>query len=220
MLKLITGPMKAEKTGELIRLIKRAVIGNKKVLVFTPSIDLRVPEKLIKSRNGLKFDAVRIDDSRLIPEHVKNETDIVFIDELHMWDEGVVDQICRIADSGKEVICSGLDLNYMSATFEIVAKVAALADEVVKLTSVCESCGCDNGRRTARFINGKPAQFNSPEILVDGTNNNVVYKTFCNECYRKIGKFGLGGYPLDNIKFLVKNKTEEKAAKTPLTKSN
>ncbi len=206
MLKLITGPMKAEKTGELIRLIKRAVIGNKKVVVFTPGIDLRVPEELIKSRNGLKIKALKIDNSGLIPNYITEETDMVFIDELSLWDEGIVDEICRMADSGKEVVCSGLDLNYMSAPFEIVAKIAALADEVVKLTSVCEHCGSDNGRRTARFINGRPAAFNSPEILVDGTKDNVIYKTFCNECYRKISKFGLGGYPLDNIKFLSKNK--------------
>lgn len=196
MLKLITGPMKAEKTGELIRLIKRAVIGNKKVVVFTPDIDTRVPEELIKSRNGQKVDAVRIDNSELIPDYVNEETDIVFVDELHLWDEGVVAQICRINDTGKDVICSGLDLNYMSAAFDIVAKIAAFADEVMKLTSVCENCGSDRGRRTARFINGKPAYYNSPEILVDGTNNDVVYKTFCNKCYRKISKFGLGGYSL------------------------
>ena len=90
-------------------------------------------------------------------------------------------------------------MNYMSAPFEIVSRLLALADEVEKLTSVCEECGSDKGRRTARYINGKPASFNSPEILVDGTNTSVVYKTFCNRCYRKIGMFGLGGYPMKNV---------------------
>jgi len=212
MLKLIIGPMKAEKTGELIRLIKRAAIGNKKVVVFSPEIDIRVPDEIIKSRNGSKVEALNLDNSDLISTHINKSTEIVFIDELHLWDEGIVRQVCILADTGKDVICSGLDLNYMSAPFDIVARVAALADEVVKLTSVCEKCGSDRGRRTARFINGRPAQISSPEILVDGTNHNVVYKTFCNECYRKICRFGLGGYPLENTGILVENKPHEEFA--------
>ncbi|MEI8390718.1 MAG: thymidine kinase [bacterium] len=199
MLKLIVGPMKAEKTGELIRLVKRASIGNKNIVVLSPQIDERTVGEVIESRNGSKVKAFRIQTSDLIESFINESVDIVFIDEIHLWDEGLVRAVCKLTDSGIDVICSGLDMNYMSAPFEIVSRLLALADEVEKLTSVCEECGSDKGRRTARYINGKPASFNSPEILVDGTNTSVVYKTFCNKCYRKIGMFGLGGYPMKNI---------------------
>jgi len=199
MLKLLVGPMKAEKTGELIRLVKRASIGNKNIVVLSPQIDERTVGEVIESRNGSKVKAFRVQSSELIENYTKSPVDIVFIDEVHMWDEGLVREVCKLTDLGIDVVCSGLDMNYMSAPFEIVSRLLALADEVEKLTSVCEECGSDKGRRTARYINGKPASFNSPEILVDGTNTSVVYKTFCNKCYRKIGMFGLGGYPMKNV---------------------
>ena len=199
MLKLLVGPMKAEKTGELIRLVKRASIGNKNIVVLSPQIDERTVGEVVESRNGSKVKAFRVKSSNLIESFLNAPVDIVFIDEIHLWDEGVVREICKLTDLGIDVVCSGLDMNYMSAPFEIVSRLLALADEVEKLTSVCEECGSDKGRRTARYINGKPASFNSPEILVDGTNTSVVYKTFCNRCYRKIGMFGLGGYPMKNV---------------------
>ena len=199
MLKLIVGPMKAEKTGELIRLVKRASIGNKNVVVLSPKIDSRTVGEVIESRNGSKVKAFRLQSSEFIQDFITEPVDIIFIDEVHMWDEGIVREVCRFADAGIDVVCSGLDMNYMSAPFDIVARLLALADTVEKLTSVCENCGSDEGRRTARFINGKPASFNSPEILVDGENTSVVYKTFCNVCYRKIGMFGLGGYPTKDV---------------------
>jgi len=198
MLKLIVGPMKAEKTGELIRLAKRAAIGNKNAVVLTPQIDTRIVGEVIESRNGNKIKAYRLENSDAIKDYVDKNTDIVFIDEVNLWDDGIVRQVCNLVDSGMDVICAGLDMNYMSAPFDAVARLMALADEVEKLFSVCEECGSDRGRRTARYINGKPASFNSPEILIDGTNTNVLYKTFCNKCYRKMGMFSLGGYPSKN----------------------
>lgn len=202
MLKLIVGPMKAEKTGELIRLVKRASIGNKNVVVLSPQIDERTVGEVIESRNGSKVKAFRVQSSEFVANYTSGPVDIVFIDEVHMWDEGIVREVCKLTDVGIDVVCAGLDMNYMSAPFEIVSRLLALSDEVEKLTSVCEECGSDKGRRTSRFINGKPASFNSPEILVDGTNHSVVYKTFCNRCYRKIGMFGLGGYPLKDTEIL------------------
>lgn len=199
MLKLIVGPMKAEKTGELIRLIKRALIGKKEIVVLSPEIDARTAGEILESRNGLKVNAHRLSNSSYIQLVIKNKPDTVFIDELHLWDEGIVREVCKLIDNGIDVICSGLDMNYMSSPFENVSRLLAMADEVLKLTSVCEHCGSDKGRRTARYINGKPASFNSPEIIVDGINTGVLYKTLCNKCYLKVGMFGLGGYPIRNI---------------------
>lgn len=207
MLKLIVGPMKAEKTGELIRLAKRAAIGNKNVVVLSPQIDSRTAGESIESRNGSKVTAFRVYSSKLITSFISKNTDIVFIDEVHMWDEDIVREVCRLIDSKIDVVCAGLDMNYMSAPFDVVARLLALADEVEKLTSVCEKCGSDEGRRTARYINGKPASFNSPEIIVDGSNTSVIYKTFCNKCYRELNMFALGGYPLKNVEIPQANES-------------
>lgn len=205
MLKVIVGPMKAEKTGEIIRLIKRALIGKKEIIVLSPEIDSRTPGEILESRNGMKVNAHRLSSSVEIKQYITKNLDIVFIDEVHLWDEALVEEVCKIADADIDVICSGLDLNYMSAPFENTARLLALADEVEKLTSVCESCGCDDGRRTARYIDGKPSSYDSPLIIVDGQDGNVVYKTFCNKCYKKMGMFGIGGYPTKGIEFVVTN---------------
>ena len=107
MLKLLVGPMKAEKTGELIRLVKRASIGNKNIVVLSPQIDERTVGEVIESRNGSKVKAFRVQSSELIESYINEPVDIVFIDEIHMWDEGLVREVCKLTDLGIDVVCSG-----------------------------------------------------------------------------------------------------------------
>lgn len=188
MLTLITGPMKAEKTGELNRLIKRATIANKNIKIFYPASDTRAEDYSITSRNGTKSKAVKIHSPEEILLHVEESDDIIFIDELQLWNLSIESVIRSLIKQEKQVICSGLDLDFKEEPFEITARIMCLADNVVKLTSICEICGSDYGRRTTRFIDNEPASFESPLFLVDGMNENVEYKTLCVSCYNELYK--------------------------------
>ena len=55
-----------------------------------------------------------------------------------------------------------------------------IATQVDKLHAVCMKCGSDHATRTQRLINGKPADKNSPLIMIGG---DETYEARCIKCY-------------------------------------
>ena len=55
-----------------------------------------------------------------------------------------------------------------------------IATKVDKLHAVCMKCGCDHATRTQRLIDGKPADKNSPLIMIGG---DETYEARCVKCY-------------------------------------
>jgi len=177
---LITGPMSCGKTEELLRRIRRAIIAKKKVKVISPTIDTREHGDYIKSRNGLFLEAVKVKNSLQILSEVKEEDQIIAIDELQFFDEDIIKVIKELMDKGKKVIGSGLDLDFKAEPFGQIPNLLAIATRVDKLTAVCMKCGCDNATRTQRLIDGKPADKNSPTIMIGG---DETYEARCVKCY-------------------------------------
>lgn len=65
------------------------------------------------------------------------------------------------------VVVSGLDLDFRGEPFGSMPVLLSLADEVHKLNGVCDYEGCSNpATRTQRLVNGFPASYNAPIILV------------------------------------------------------
>jgi thymidine kinase len=177
---LITGPMSCGKTEELLRRIRRAIIAKKKVKVFSPNIDTRAKGDYIESRNGLWLDAIKVKLAAQILGHVKEEDQIIAIDELQFFDEHIVEVISRLVKMGKKVIGTGLDLDFKAEPFGFMPELLCLADKVDKLTAVCMKCGADNATRTQRLIDGQPVDKNSPLIMIGG---DETYEARCIKCY-------------------------------------
>lgn len=177
---LITGPMSCGKTEELLRRIRRAIIAKKKVKVISPDIDTRAHGDYIESRNGLWLDAIKVKHSAQMLSHVKNEDEIIAIDELQFFDEHIVKVILKLVESGKKVIGTGLDLDFKAEPFGYMPELLCIASKVDKLTAVCMKCGCDYATRTQRLIDGKPADKNSPLIMIGG---DETYEARCVRCY-------------------------------------
>ncbi len=185
MLIMIVGPMKSEKTSELNRLINRAIIAKKNVKVFYPAVDTRNEQYFIQSRDGSKSEAIKIFQAGDILNHVSSEDNKIFIDEIQLWDDDIEYVVKEILDSGKEVICAGLDLDFRGEPFSFaIARLLCLANKVIKLTSICEKCGSEQGRMTFRLVDGKPASFDGPIKVIEGSYNNIEYQSLCNKCYR------------------------------------
>ena len=87
---LITGPMGCGKTEELLRRVRRSIIAKKKVKVISPAIDTRAKGDYIESRNGLWLDAIKVKYSAQILGLVKEEDEVIAIDELQFFDEHIV----------------------------------------------------------------------------------------------------------------------------------
>ena len=177
---LITGPMSCGKTEELLRRIRRCIIAKKKVKVISPDVDTRTKGDYIESRNGLFLESVKVKHSIQILSVVKPEDQIVAIDELQFFDENIVTVISQLMNEGKKVIGTGLDLDFKGDMFGSMPQLMCIATQVDKLHAVCMKCGSDHATRTQRLINGKPADKNSPLIMIGG---DETYEARCLKCY-------------------------------------
>lgn len=192
---IITGPMSCGKTEELLRRIRRCIIAKKKVKVISPAIDTREKGDYIKSRNGLWLDAKKVRSAVQIMSVIKDDDEIIAIDELQFFDPNIVKVISKLMSEGKRVIGTGLELDFKAEPFGSMPELLCLATSVDKLHAVCMKCGCDHATRTQRLINGKPADKSSPLIMIGG---DETYEARCIKCYELPDK------KHDNIKSKLK----------------
>lgn len=183
-LEVISGCMFSGKSEELIRRIKRAKIARLKVQVFKPVIDDRYHATAVVSHNGVTEDAKAVRDSAELWNSVEADTDVVAIDEVQFFDEGIIQVVQRLADRGVRVICAGLDQDFRGEPFGVTPVLLALAEFTTKLHAICVSCGSP-ATRTQRLIDGRPAQYDDPVILV-GTSEK--YEAKCRHCHQVPGK--------------------------------
>ena len=169
-IEVICGCMFSGKTEELIRRVRRAVIAKQKVQVFKPHIDNRYAVDQVKSHNGLGFDAIPVACSEDILKLTQPDTTVVAIDEVQFFDEALPRVANQLADSGKRVICAGLDLDFRGEPFGPMPALLAIAERVDKLTAICVISG-EPATRTQRIINGRPASYYDPVILVGATES-------------------------------------------------
>ena len=177
---LITGPMSCGKTEELLRRIRRSIIAKRKVKVISPDIDTRAKGDYIESRNGLWLDAIKVKHAIQIMSVVKPDDEVIAIDELQFFDKNIVKVISKLMDEGKKVIGTGLELDFKAEPFGSMPELMCIATKVDKLHAVCMKCGSEHATRTQRLIDGKPADKNSPLIMIGG---DETYEARCIKCY-------------------------------------
>ena len=180
-IEVICGCMFAGKTEELIRRINVLSYARKNILVFKPKIDDRYSTTEIASHAGSKVPCIVISEAKEILNHVNYDTDVVAIDEVQFFDEDVVDICEYLADSGLRVMVAGLDKDFRGEPFGVLPDLLTRAEFVTKLTAVCAKCGAP-ATRTQRIINGKPASFNDPIVLVGAKK---AYEPRCRHCHKK-----------------------------------
>lgn len=164
-LELICGSMFSGKSEELIRRIKRATFAKQEVKVFKPAIDNRYSAESVVSHNGTSIVCHAIASPEEIFQYISKETDVIGVDEVQFFDETIVGTLTSLADQGYRVIAAGLDLDFRGEPFGVVPDLMALAETVTKAQAVCSVCGSP-ASRTQRLINGKPASYDDPVILV------------------------------------------------------
>jgi thymidine kinase len=179
-IELICGSMFSGKTEEMIRRLRRAVIARQEVQAFKPAIDQRYHVEKVTSHNGLHFEAQPVSVARDILERITPETDVVAIDEVQFFDEDIVEVCEALAQDGKRVICAGLDMDFRGVPFGPIPALMARAEEVDKLHAICVVCGRE-ASRTQRLIEGHPAAFDDPVVLVGASE---VYEARCRQCHQ------------------------------------
>lgn len=164
-IEVVCGSMFSGKSEELIRRIRRSQFAKQKIAVFKPEIDDRYSEEAIVSHDGATVIAHPVSNSQEILEYITDDYDVIAIDEAQFFDEGIVDVVMKLANSGFRVIAAGLDQDFRGEPFGPMPSLMAIAEHVTKLQAVCTVCGSPSSR-TQRLINGTPAGYDDPIILV------------------------------------------------------
>ena len=183
-IEVICGPMFAGKSEELIRRIKRLEYAKKKVIVFKPLIDNRYSEDEVVSHNKRKTKCYNLASSKDVYKYITDDTYAVAFDEVQFMDEGIISVCQELADKGIRVICAGLDNDFKGEPFSIMPQLLCMAEYVTKLTAICNVCGC-NATRTQRIVNGIPASYDDPIIIVGASES---YEPRCRHCHEVRGK--------------------------------
>ncbi|VEU82991.1 thymidine kinase [Acholeplasma hippikon] len=184
-IEVVCGPMFAGKTEELIRRAKRLRYAKQKFQVFKPSIDNRYSLKSeIVSHNLLTEDAILINHSSEILNLLEPDTEAVIIDEAQFLDDGVIKIADTLADKGLRVIIGGLDRDFKGEPFGPMPQLLAIAEFVTKLTAICVKTGMP-ATRTQRIINGQPARYDDPIVVVGASDS---YEPRSRHAHEVVGK--------------------------------
>ena len=176
----ICGSMFSGKSEELLRRIKRGVIAKQKVLLFKPSIDNRYEENMVSTHNGNSYESVNIDKAEQIYDYIIDKKyDIIGIDEVQFFDEKIVEVINKLTDDGIRVIVAGLDMDFKAEPFHPMPEIMAISEMVTKLHAVCNKCGKE-ASRSQRLINGKPAKYDDPVVVIGASES---YEARCRHCH-------------------------------------
>ena len=180
-IEVISGVMFSGKSEELIRRMRRAVIARRKVQVFKSHLDARYAGIYqVSSHDGRNVEAIPVDTSEQIMARVNHDTQVVGIDEAQFLDDGIVDLATALAQRGMRVVLAGTDLDFRGEPFGPMPRLLAIAELVDKLHAICVVCG-GPASRNQRLINGRPARYDSPTIMVGGQE---AYEARCRACHR------------------------------------
>ncbi len=184
-LTIVCGSMYAGKSEELIRLARRSLYAKKRVQVFKPSIDDRYHQTMVVSHMGVQHEAETARNTNELREKLKKDTQVLLIEEIQFFDAKIVDFCVETADRGVDVICAGLDQDFRRQPFGPMPSLLAAADQVIKLRAICMKCGAP-ASHTYRMVDGKPAHWDDPIVLIGATES---YEARCRNCFEiKKGK--------------------------------
>ena len=182
-LELIVGPMRSNKTAELLRRIEiRRQYAKQDVILFKPSADTKAALGVVESRNRNgcgKMEAIEFlnsDPWSMLPVLAETEKKIGKRVECVAIDEGqfVQDLFAftkRLMETGYDVMVSGLELDFRGMPFgemlDLSWLVRTYAGNLTEMVAYC-SCGA-KALYPQRLIDGKPANWESP-IIMAGDN--------------------------------------------------
>jgi thymidine kinase len=174
-IELILGPMFAGKSTEMLRRIRRYTAAKQRCLVVKFRADVRYDKDAMSTHDLQTMKARcldRLDD--LAPE-VLDAWDVIGIDEGQFFPD-IATFAERAANAGKIVIVAALDGTFERRPFGAILTLVPLAEQVVKLTSVCMRC--HGSAAFTRRIDGNDHRLR----IIGGAD---VYTACCRSCWHR-----------------------------------
>jgi thymidine kinase len=182
-IEVIAGVMFSGKSEELMRRVRRATIARKRVQVFKSHLDDRYAGLYnVSSHDGRDLAAIPVDSASQIAQQLDSMAQVVAVDEVQFLDAGIVSLATALAERGRRVILAGIDTDFRGEPFGAMPQLMAVAEAVTKLHAICVLCG-NPASRNQRLIDGKPARWDSPTIMVGAAQS---YEARCRACHRVV----------------------------------
>ncbi len=182
-LEMIVGPMRSNKTAELLRRIEiRRQYAKQHVMLLKPSTDTKSAAGVVESRNRKgcgKMEAVEflssdpwsaLDVIKATEQSIGKRVECIAIDE-GQFVQDLFAFTRHLLETGYDVMVSGLELDFRGMPFgemlDLSWLVRTYSGNITELVAYC-SCGA-KALYPQRLIDGKPAPYDSP-IIMAGDN--------------------------------------------------
>ena len=182
-LEMIVGPMRSNKTAELLRRIEiRRQYAKQNVMLLKPSTDTKSAAGVVESRNRNgcgKMEAVEflsadpwsaLDVIKATEQSIGKRVECIAIDE-GQFVQDLFAFTRHLLEVGYDVMVSGLELDFRGMPFgemlDLSWLVRTYSGNITELVAYC-SCGA-KALYPQRLIDGKPASYDSP-IIMAGDN--------------------------------------------------
>jgi thymidine kinase len=172
-IEVITGSMFSGKSEELIRRLRRAQIARQRVQIFKPAIDNRYSDDQIVSHSAMTIPSEPVSSARALAAQVRDDTEVVGIDEGQFFDADLPAVATALARAGKRVIIAGLDTDYLGKPFEPMPQLLAIAEYITKTLAICMVCG-GPANHTQRLV------ASTERVLVGASG---TYEARCRHCF-------------------------------------
>ena len=114
-LHVIAGCMSSGKTDELLRLLRRAEIAKRRILLVRPDVDDRTPGEYAESRSKARYPSVQVPKGEpvgILALARERDVDLVGIEEAQFFDDSLTGVVETLRQSGRHVIASGLNTDF------------------------------------------------------------------------------------------------------------
>ena len=188
-IEVICGVMFSGKSEELIRRVRRAIIARRRVQVFKSHLDCalhRALQRLQPRRHRARGHAGGLGGGDL-PAGPARRRSSSRSTRRSSSIRDIVAVATALATRGVRVILAGTDTDFRGEPFGSMGELMAVAEMVDKLQAICIVCG-DPACRNQRLIDGRPARYDSPTIMVGGRES---YEARCRHCH-KVPRQGRG----------------------------
>ena len=175
-IKLFIGPMFSSKSTSMCSAVERYYIAGKQCVIIKYSKDTRYDHMStggIVTHGAREFNKVSVITTNNLSKIIVDlaQYEIIGIDEVQFFRKSV-NIIQELANSGKVIICAGLDADYQGNPFKRTIRLIPLAEEVKKLKAVCMKCSLD-ASFTARI---------SKETDIEVIGGSDKYIAVCRKC--------------------------------------
>ena len=141
--------------------------------IFKPAFDNRFAESDIVSHSEMRIPSENVLHADELVRQVRDETEVVGIDEGQFFDAELPAVCNALANQGKRVIVAGLDQDYLGKPFEPMPQLLAIAEYITKTLAICVVCG-DPANHTQRLV------ASSERVLVGAQG---TYEARCRHCF-------------------------------------